>query len=311
VKTPKYIYLIILFLYLYISYVPTQIFARESGAAAKIFASIPGKFSLRIYGYTSPNSIVQAESVRVFAQTTTDRYGYFILNDVQISNEAKEICVSSIDSERRSSFPLCVTIPETDKPTEIGPLILAPTISFTGGGIWQNQKAFASGQTVPEKEVVVSFFEVPASSLSKEIEKKVAKFFYPTVEATSLPFLRTNSDVKGNFSFTLPTSRATAYRFFAKTIYEDAPSLKSHTLVFSIGSFIGYFLLYTLPKILTILIILLMLYLFLIWELKNKKARILLYRLKEKRLKPLEVRLHLKYQRLLYNLLRRWKSNRK
>src|SRR3989338_961910 len=137
----KLIYLIILLQYIIVSYfvgMGQPRFNRgqveacvQSGVKTEVKAEIAGKFSLLLFGYTSADSLVQVLGVRTYAQGTSDRTGYFLFKDISIALEAKEICISAIDTERRSSFPLCIALPNTLKPTEIGPLLLSPTLSLS------------------------------------------------------------------------------------------------------------------------------------------------------------------------------------
>ena len=203
----KLIYLIILLQYLIISYFVgiSQVEAGvQSGVKTEVKAEIAGKFSLRLFGYTSADSLVQVLGVRTYAQGTSDRTGYFLFKDITIASEAKEICISAIDTERRSSFPLCIALPNTVKPTEIGPLLLSPTLSLSEANIWQNQQAGLSGMTIPESEVIISFFEVSDSDTQRAGPVAAASAFsfpfIPSVFAAEVPILTAKADRKGRYS---------------------------------------------------------------------------------------------------------------
>lgn len=307
----KYLYLITILIYLYISITASPVAALESGAKTEIKALIPAKTFLRIFGYTAPNALVQATSIRVFAQTSSDRTGYFQINELPVSEQAKELCLTTIDAQRRTGFPLCINIPETDLPAEIGPLLLSPTLSLSIPIIWQNQTAYLSGQTIPETEVVVSFFEVPVTNLAFNLTSRLSKLVRFQAWAFDLPILTTTSDTKGNYSTNLPSSKAVGYRVFTKAVYKNSPTPKSQTLIFSIGAIINYFYRYILPWILFILMIILASSWTVAYEVKTKKGRVALRRFNEKRLKPFAVRAALSLRRIWYNLREWWRSRQR
>lgn len=282
------VYLIILLLYLSVSSVPSFA-AKTSGGQTEIKASLPEKFYLRIFGYTSPNSLIQVLGIRVFAQGSSDKTGYFLINDVPVSHEAREICITTIDSERRVGFPLCINLPDTNKPREIGPLLLSPTLSLGEATIWQNQKAAASGRTIPNEQVYISFFEVAPESIRDRMAASLQKMFHPTALASDLPILSISSDEKGEFSFNLPSSKAVGYRFYAKSEYKGNPTPKSSTLSFLIGAYANYFLLYIVPWLIFLLILALII-ITAIWHERKTHIFTLYYRkVIEKRLKQFEV----------------------
>lgn len=306
----KYIYLITLLLYLSISPFPAGA-AQTSGAQAEIKARLAEKFYLRIFGYTAPNALVQVLGIRVFAQGSSDTTGYFLINDVPVSNEAKEICITTIDSERRVGFPLCISLPVTNKPREIGPLLLSPTLSLSEGIIWQNQEAGASGRTIPNETVHVSFFEVAPESITDHVAASLRGRMSGEVHAADLPVLAISSDEKGAFSFNLPSSKALGYRFYVKSEYKGNPTPKSQTLAFLIGAFASYFLLYILPWIIFLILFALMVTA-LIWYERKTHVFAFYYRyIIEKKLRPFEVQLHLRLRHGSYKLRDWWRQHQK
>lgn len=307
----KYLYLITTLILLYVSN-PSSIFATQSGRKAQIQATIPARFYIRLFGYTAPNSIVQATGVRTYAQVSSDNKGYFLIDPLPVAFEAKEICVTTIDAERRTGFPFCINLPDTDKPTEIGPVLLSPTLSLSQGSFWQNQIAGASGQTIPDTKVDISFFETPITlSLKQAVMNALASFLHPQAEAAGIPLLATISDNKGNFSVNLPSWKASGYRIFVKAFYNQSPTLKSQTLSFRVNPYAEYWWTYIAPKIILFLVLLLFILFLIYLEARTKKLRLAFAKFNEKRLKPFEVKLHLQFQRLLYNLQEYLRSSQK
>lgn len=304
------IYLTICLIILSISYFPQSVLAAGVGSQTTVKANIPGKFSMNITGFASADAIIQVTGVRIFAQTQTDKNGYFELKQVAISQEAKEICLIVIDSEKRASVPHCLSLPATAV-NNLGPVIMPPTLSLSEAQIWQKQKAFAAGRTIPNIPLEISIFEVDSRNLSVKIGRKIAKILFPQVRASELPILNLVSDRNGNFTFTLPTFKTAGYRLFAKTIYKDKPGHKSNTISYKVESRISYFFRYTLPWMIAGIFLLLWMSGLLAFEYKTKKISVLASRLTDKRLKPFAIRTRLRFRRLWYNFREYLRSRRR
>lgn len=234
-----------------------------------------------------------------------------MLENVAVSSEAREICVSAIDEEKRVSFPLCISLPETNRNSEIGPLLLAPTLSLSTSSILQNQSSFATGQTIPDEEVRLSFFESNIPTTSNLSFHNLARIFFPEVRASDLPILTTTSDKKGKFSMSLPSTNAVQYRLFAKAFYNHSPTPKSHTLLFSINPFNDYFFNLIIPWLLLIMIFLIIIAILIYIERRTFIGRTYIYNFREKKWKPFAVGKHLKLRRLQYNFRQWLRSGRK
>src|SRR4030042_6305811 len=124
----KLLYLFTILIYISTSRYPVTVNAQKNQETAEVKAEIPFRTSINLYGWTSPDSIIQVTGDRIFAQISSDQTGYFNFQKLAISDEAKEICLTTIDSERRTGFPLCISVPESNDITEIGPVILSPTL---------------------------------------------------------------------------------------------------------------------------------------------------------------------------------------
>ncbi len=305
----KYLFLITIFLYLFISSA-ISVKAAETGAKANIKANIPEKTNIRLFGYTAPNAIVQITGIRVFAQTSSDRTGYFAVGYLPISYEAREICATTIDSEKRSGFPLCISLPDSNKPAEIGPVLLSPTLSLSTGKILQKETAHASGFTIPNSKIAISFFEVPKNNLAEKLNNYLVKILKPEAEAADLPLVTASSDKKGAYSINLPTSKAIGYRLWTKAFYKETPTPKSLTLAFRIDSYTQFWLRNVLPKLVLLLLFLAFLYFFIERVVKKGYAARYYIYFKEKKLKPFAVRKRLQLRRLWYNFREYWRSNR-
>lgn len=298
-------------IYLFITPYINSTLAWEGGMQAPMKAHIQEKTSIRLIGYTGPNTIVQVEGIRVFGQVSSDPKGYFVIDPLPISYEASEICLTTVDAERRHSFPVCIQLPDTDKPSEVGPVYLAPTLSISSGAVLQKEKDTATGVTIPESKVIVSIFtSYNTNSMARIADKILAGLRIPVAEAADMPFITLTSDKRGFFSFNLPTELPSNYRFFVKAIYRNSPTPKSHTLAYHVDSLAMYWLLSVLPRLLLFIMFLGLLYHFVRRESKDRKIRLWLTEFTETRLKPFAVRRRLQLRRIWYNLRDYWRSNR-
>ncbi len=267
----------------------------QSGAATEVKASIPSKVDIRIFGYTAPNSLVQAESIRVFAQVSSDKSGYYIIDPLPVSTQAKEICLTTIDSEKRSGFPVCISMPDITKATEIGPVLLSPTLSLSSNSFIQSskQQSSAFGKSLADAQLEISFFENSALSLTG--------IFIPTVEAKTIAKITTKTDETGSYSINLPAEKVATYRLFARAFYENAPTPNSQILGYSVISYTNYWLKNILPRLILLLLFFILLGIAVWYEKKTKKGRVFLAYFSERQLKPFGVRSRLTLRRIWYN----------
>lgn len=187
----------------------------ENNQLVTISANVPAN-TITIFGYTSPSSRVELSSSKTFAVTYSQDDGYFVFDRLTIPRLSQDLCLTSQDESNRISNPVCIPEPPlTNSYTEIGPVLLSPTLSLD----LQNQ--YSSGQSIPNSTIQVYLYQ-ETSSLS--LIKKV--------EAFSLPVFEVKSDSHGNYSLNLPDTVATNYRIFATTQYLDTNSSKSNTLLY-------------------------------------------------------------------------------
>jgi len=307
----KYIYLITCFLYLSISALASPVQAAQRSGKTSITATIPASGNIRLFGYTAPEANVQAEGYRVFAQTISDANGYFKIDPLSVSVQATEICLTTIDSQRRVGFPLCINAANIGSDAEVGPLLLSPTLGFSNGTVWQNQTAAADGRTIPNSKVVFHFFEVTGTLSNQRLFTTLANILHPTAEAANVPSLETVTNSQGAFSINLPTARAAGYRLFVNAIFLNSPTPKSNTLSFKVDSFWQYFVKNTLPKLIILLIFIIFTYCLMMLEAKTRRVSIYLANFNEKRLTPIAVRTRLKLRRLWYNFLEYYRSDQR
>ena len=184
-----------------------------------VSAAIPEN-SLTIFGYTSPLSRVEISNPSIFSVTYSHEDGYYIFDKIYVPKNTGEYCLSSTDDSSRATPPLCLPAPPpTNTSTDIGPIILAPTLSLDNS----KQILTSSGQSVPDSILTLYFFQT-------EKQPRLTK----VANAISLPQLTTTTDSKGHFSLNLPNQYVSDFRYFATVVTpEGLPSAKSNTLFFT------------------------------------------------------------------------------
>ena len=96
----------------------------------KISASI-GENRVSIFGYTAPKVRVELSSQNVFDVTFSNDEGYYLFDKTLLPKNPGELCLSSLDDSGRRSVPTCIPAPPaTNYHTDIGPIILPPTITL-------------------------------------------------------------------------------------------------------------------------------------------------------------------------------------
>lgn len=191
-----------------------------------VTASIHSR-ELTIFGYSSPSAKIVIEAPGIYGQALTDPTGYFEFNHLILPYQPRELCLTSQDSDNRSTPPLCLSPPPAGNLyTRIGPIILPPTITLDSSKISPNSTAYASGQSLPNSTIEITFYQVNQNTIS----------FPKEISAFSLPVYQTSTNSDGTFSFSLPTSYSSNYRLFASAKYQQEPSPKSNTLTFHLPS---------------------------------------------------------------------------
>jgi hypothetical protein len=266
-----------------------------------------GEFGFNLFGYTSPYALVTIDGMGVYDTTTANDKGYFQFNNRFFPLSSNEACLSSKDQFGRISSPVCLPPFPTNRNTNIGPVIMPPTISLNKRDYFLGDEIVLSGQAVPSTEVKLSVFGDNLGKLTIQsidtkshldtkghILNKIAYgisqisnlIFVKPVEAFTFPQLETQSDNKGNFSVNLPSSNPEKFRMFAQTNYKKNVSPNSIKLSFDvlpIWMIIVKFLLYLFSlirsRLLELLIVAEVLYILYIIKshLFNEKA-IVLYR---------------------------------
>lgn len=183
--------------------------------SVSIQAEIPEN-TVTIFGYTSPSSRVELGSAKAFAVTYSQSDGYFIFDHIILPKHPQDYCLTSTDESFRQNQATCLPEPPlTNSYTEIGPVLLPPTISLD---LSQN---FSSGQSIPNTTIKVYLYQ--QSSNFKLIKN---------ANAFSIPIIETKTDSQGNYSLSIPDTSPTNYRLFSVVNYLESDSPKSNTLLY-------------------------------------------------------------------------------
>jgi len=189
-----------------------------------------GDHRFSLYGYTSPQATVTLEGMGIFDQTVANDKGYFQFNNRFSPLSKREACLSSKDQFGRISSPVCLPPFPVNYDASIGPVIMPPTLSLNQSDYFIGDQAILSGQSIPSNQVNFSLF-----TDNKPQWYNFFAFLQPKiVEAFGFPDMTTQTDKKGNFSFTLPSYNPKKFRLFAQADYQKLISPESVRLSFDI-----------------------------------------------------------------------------
>lgn len=218
-----------------------------------------GEYRFTLFGYTSPFAEVSFSGQGIADQTTADKNGYFEFKNRFSPFSPREACLSAKDQFGRISSPVCLPPFPVQYNVKIGPIIMPPTISVDKNNYFVGDEIILTGQTIPDEQVNLSVF---TSKLKKGGSLTKIIPVIKNVEAFSIPKITTKSDNKGNFSVSLPSSSAQAYRLFTQVGYKNNYSphslllkIKVEPLWMIIIKFFGLIFNFIKPRILEIIII--------------------------------------------------------
>ena len=239
-----------LYLILYTLYSPNQVVATaENPQSYQITVSATiGESRLTLFGWTSPQSLVELQGQRVSESVIANDQGYFFFDRIllpaprsprsasgvgEVEPTYPELCLTSIDTQSRASFPTCLPpLPRQlagSFDISIGPVLLPPTLNLSKGSFLPNEQAIAQGLTIPNSEVNIF--------LANNLTPSLRFSFIPSVYAYFIPRYQIKADANGHFEFNLPAgppAGGASWRVFATATHLGLPSPKSNTLTFRI-----------------------------------------------------------------------------
>jgi len=198
-----------------------------------------GEGRLTLFGYTSPNALAQLQGRQIAEEVIAGENGFFFFDRVFLPKpnpQYPELCLNSIDTQSRISFPNCLPpLPTGPFDISIGPVLLPPTFTLTKGSFLPKEQIVASGLTIPNSNVIIYL----ANDATK---KSFLSRLVPEAFAYNLPQYQTQADQNGRFEFNLPTIKRSNWKIFAGANWQNFPTPKSNTLNFKIQSWWEWFL---------------------------------------------------------------------
>jgi hypothetical protein len=223
----------------YFLFLPLQADAITNPVSYQITVSASiGESRLTLFGYTSPQALVQLEGQQVAEEVVAEQNGFFFFDRIFLPKpnpQYPELCLTSIDTQSRISFPNCLPpLPTEPFNINIGPVLLPPTFTLAKGSFLPKEQIVAEGLTIPNSEVMIYL----ANDMAK---KSFISRLVPAAFAYTLPQYQTQADQNGRFEFNLPTIKKASWKIFAGANWQNSPTPKSNTLNFKIQSWWEWF----------------------------------------------------------------------
>lgn len=186
-----------------------------------------------IYGFTSPNSKVELSNPKIYSQTYSRDNGYFEFNRLILPKNPGELCLLAVDDSNRQTNPVCIPPPPpVNYLTDIGPIVLPPTITIDSDKVKVDSTTAASGQSIPLSTVNIYIYQ----------EESKPVLAPKPVQAFGLPIFSTTTDKDGNYSLSIPTIYSSSYRLFSTVNFITSPSPKSNTIFYQLPQSFNLFI---------------------------------------------------------------------
>jgi len=237
-KIPLYSLVFVLFVACYALHAK-QVNAATIGSADEVLTTVSatvgsspvtpspsGGERFAIYGYTSPNAVVNIQSP-IYGETRADEVGLFEFKYLFLTLFHEDLCLVAHDTEGRSTPPLCIPPPTTEANKRVGPVILPPSTSISAGNAYIGDSITLTGQTIPNAEVKLSLF-------TDDGQKNKVLSLIPEAYAYTIPQISLTSNEKGEYSLVLPTASSQFIRMFTRALFDGNSTPKSLTLVLDI-----------------------------------------------------------------------------
>jgi len=208
---------------------------------ATIWAQV-GENYLTLSGYTSPLAKVYLSSSvgNLKRETYADKSGFFLFQFVFLPQKTGELCLLAQDTNGLASPPLFLPEPPQNQDIAIENILLAPTLSLSGGETLTLNQANASGKTFPNSKILAYQYLDPKTTFLTKIQNLIVK----GVWAKTAPILEVEADNEGDFEFNLPSNEPADLKIFVASIFQKPQlpsgknySPKSFTLSFKTLSF--------------------------------------------------------------------------
>lgn len=172
-----------------------------------------GNARYTITGYTSPFALVKLEGQGIYNETQADKNGKFTFQSGFSPLTPREVCITAVDTDGRITQPLCLPAFPIKKNIAIGPLILPPTLSINQPEFLIHDDGIMNGLSAPGSLVDIN---IAHNTYDKNLT------------------IRTQADLDGEYSVTLPTSHKDTVRIYSRTNLDKLESIASNLLSFEV-----------------------------------------------------------------------------
>ncbi|MGI6278683.1 MAG: hypothetical protein ACOYJ8_02690 [Patescibacteria group bacterium] len=209
-------------------------------------SAIVGYGKITIEGYTSPEANVQLTSSQGNLgqhNTKANKEGFFQFTNIILPEKPGELWLQATDKQGLTSSPVAIPEPPPNL-GKIEDIILPPTLTHNHGLFRKGTKALGFGQTTPNSQVQIYFFQNQDVSWFKKLllaspfTSKNAQAQQDDQSSLLEKKLTLKTDKKGYFSFQLPNQKSQTFRYYAGSIFADNYSPKSNILSFRVLSLI-------------------------------------------------------------------------
>jgi len=158
---------------------------------------------------------VRLEGIKLLEGTKANQSGYFEFNGFMASNQNKEFCLVTIDTENLVAPPLCIPVPLPEAGRRFGPYLLPPTLRLSKGEVTTGEITTASGKTIPGAALNLYVFKKEESGLA-------ALFIKPAFAATEnqRPLtIKLNPAADGSYSTRVESNQSGKRRLFSQSVF--------------------------------------------------------------------------------------------
>lgn len=179
----------------------------------------------KLFGFTSPKAKVELSGINTQAYTYADSTGYFQFTNFSLSQVAQDLCLISSSDVSLATQPVCFPgPPKLSTNSQIGPIILPPSLALSTNTPQPNDTLILSGQAIPNQEIKIYLFQSEKSFN-----------LIPVANAANHPVFTAQSDLKGNYSLSLPTIYSGHFKLFTQLTFNQQPSPNSNFLHYQLG----------------------------------------------------------------------------
>lgn len=208
--------------YQWIALTPTPIITLAPGTLrptpTPVVYSATSRFTL--FGTTSPKAKVILSNSSISLETIANEKGEFSFSNQVSPISSREVCLETKDSFGRTSSPICLPPIPSKYNSNIGPVLMPPTISTDKKGYLIGESSRVTGQSIPKSQIELQLFDNDLSSIS----------LVKSVFAKNNNSVTTETDESGNYSINISAKMEGKMKAFTRALTELSPSSRSNIL---------------------------------------------------------------------------------